>query len=146
MNMQLHNVKQVFTNIRQKLDTHKMRYLLAGGWNTLFGYSTGIILYYAFSNYLHVLEIGLLANIVNITMAFLTYKLFVFQTEGNWIREYFRTYLVYGGATLAGLVLLWAMVGGLSMPFWLAQGLVMITIILASYVSHSRFTFRKKTN
>jgi putative flippase GtrA len=93
-----------------------------------------------------VLEIGLLANIVNITMAFLTYKLFVFQTEGNWIREYFRTYLVYGGATLAGLVLLWAMVGGLSMPFWLAQGLVMITIILASYVSHSRFTFRKKTN
>ena|SRR4030067_2569452 len=144
MNKKLSNTKQVYSAARQKLDTHKVRYLLAGGWNTLFGYSTGIILYYSFSKYLHVIEIGVLANIIAITMAFLTYKLFVFQTKGNWLREYFRSYIVYGGMALLGIGLLWIMVDGLNIPFWLAQGLVVVAVVVISYISHSRFTFRKQ--
>jgi putative flippase GtrA len=124
------------------LDKRKIRYLLAGGWNTLFGYSTGVFLYYAFSSYLHIIMIGLLANILAITMAYLTYKLFVFQTEGNWLREYFRSYLVYGGMALLGTGILWIMVDGLNIPFWLAQGLVVAATMIITYISHSRFTFK----
>jgi putative flippase GtrA len=141
MIMQVGNSKQVFATIRKKLDTQKTRYLLAGGWNTLFGYCSTIALYYAFSNRLHVIEIGVLGNIIAITMAFLTYKLFVFQTKGNWLREYFRSYLVYGGIALLGIVMLWALVDGLKMPFWQAQGLVMVMAVVISYISHARFTF-----
>jgi putative flippase GtrA len=134
----------MISTIRQALDERKVRYLLAGGWNTVFGYSTGVALYYAFSNYLHVIVIATLANIIAITMSFSTYKLFVFQTHGNWLHEYFRSYLVYGGMALVGIGLLWIMVDGLNIPFWLAQGLVILSTVVISYIGHSRFTFRNK--
>ena len=132
----------MISTVRKNLDNRKIRYLLAGGWNTLFGYSTGVVLYYAFSRYLHITVIALLANILAITMAYLTYKLFVFQTQGNWLSEYFRSYLVYGGMALLGIGFLWVMVDGLNIPFWLAQGLVVVATVIISYFSHSRFTFK----
>ncbi len=144
MSIQANNTKQVFATFRKKFDTQKVRYLLAGGWNTLFGYVISVALYYTLSNRLHVVEIAVLGNIIAITMAYLTYKLFVFQTKGNWLREYFRSYIVYGGIALLGIVMLWAMVDGGGIPFWLAQGLVLAAVVVISYVSHSRFTFRKK--
>ncbi len=108
----------------------------------MFGYGTGVGLYYAFSSYLHITIIALLANILSITMAYLTYKLFVFQTQGNWLREYFRSYIVYGGMALLGIGMLWIMVDGLKIPFWIAQGLVVVATVIISYISHSRFTFK----
>jgi putative flippase GtrA len=143
MKMQTSSTKQLFAAARQKLDTQRMRYLLAGGWNTFFGYTASIVIYSLLSNRLHVVEIAVLGNIIAITMAFLTYKLFVFQTKGNWLREYFRSYLVYGGMALVGIGLLWIMVDGLHIPFWQAQGLVILLTVVISYFGHSRFTFRK---
>lgn len=140
--MQVSNAKQLFATIKKNLGTKKTRYLLAGGWNTLFGYATSITLYYTFSDRLHVIEIGVLGNIIAITMAFLTYKLYVFQTKGNWLLEYFRSYLVYGGVALLGVGMLWILVDGLRIPFWLAQGLVIVVAVAISYISHARFTFR----
>ncbi len=145
MNILSNNAECLILNIKQKLNTPKIRYLLAGGWNTVFGYSVGVILYYAFSNSLHVIAIGLLANFFAITMSFLTYKLFVFRTKGDWVREYFRSYLVYGAMALLGICMLWFMVDGFKIPFWLAQGLVILFTVIISYVGHSRFTFRKNS-
>lgn len=132
----------MISTIRKYWYSRKIRYLLAGGWNTLFGYSTGVALYYSLSNYLHLIEIALLANAIAITMAFLSYKLFVFQTQGNWLREYFRSYLVYGVMALFGIALLWIMVDGFDTPFWLAQAIVVVATVIISYISHSRFTFK----
>lgn len=136
--------KEILATARKWLESQKVRYLVAGGWNTLFGYCVGLGIYYAFAGRLHIVEIGVLANVIAITMAFVTYKLFVFKTRGNWLREYFRSYLVYGGMALLGIGMLWALVDGLRMPFWLAQGMVVLATIMASYVSHSRFTFRRQ--
>jgi putative flippase GtrA len=72
-----------------------------------------------------------------------TYKMFVFQTKGNWLAEYLRTYLVYGGIAIVGIGLLWILVDGLVLPFWIAQGLVIAVTVVISYLSHSRFTFRQ---
>ena len=110
----------------------------------MFGYCVGVILYYTLSKRLHVVEIAIMGNILAITMSFLTYKLFVFRTKGNWMQEYFRSYIVYGGIALGGIALLWAMVDGLKIPFWLAQGLVIILSVCISYISHSRFTFKSR--
>ncbi|MHB8741986.1 MAG: GtrA family protein [Sulfuricaulis sp.] len=128
------------------LDSRKARYLIAGGWNTLFGYGVGVGLYYGLSQHMHVIGIGALANVLAITMAFLTYKLFVFQTKGNWAQEYLRCYLVYGGIAILGIALLWATVDGLHMQIWLAQGIVILVTVIVSYTGHARFTFRKKND
>ena len=124
-------------------DPQKIRYLIAGGWNTVFGYFCGIALYYGLDGKDNLIFVGITANILSITMAFLTYKLYVFHTKGNWLIEYFRTYLVYGLSGIVSLGILWVLVTGLQLPFWLSQGVVIILTIFASYILHGRFTFKK---
>lgn len=119
----------------------KIRYLLAGGFNTIFGYSISVSLYVLFGKILHVVAISLAANIIAITVSFLIYKYFVFKTSGNGLKEYFRSYLVYGSSALIGTFCLWLLVDIFNIAFWLSQGLVMLIAVLFSYVGHKRFTF-----
>ena len=124
------------------LEKQSLRYLMAGGWNTVFGYGIGVGLYTILSSQLHVAVIAAIANIFAITMSFLTYKLFVFKTTGNWLSEYGRSYLVYGSMALLSIVLLWAMVDHLGMDIWYAQALVILLTVGVSYLGHKFFTFR----
>lgn len=136
-------VDMLTARIRYALaDPTKIRYLLAGAWNTFFGYFVGLALYYGFEGRVHVIVVGVMANILAITMAFLTYKLFVFRTTGNWASEYFRAYLVYGVTGIMSIALLWLLVDGLEFPFWLGQGMAIVLTVIASYVFHARFTFK----
>jgi putative flippase GtrA len=75
----------------------------------------------------------------------LTYKFFVFKTKGKWLAEYLKCYLVYGMAAVLSLFLVWGLVDGLDIPFWLAQGLVMILSVAFSYFGHSRFSFADRS-
>ena len=124
------------------LKKQSLRYLLAGGWNTVFGYGLGVGLYTILSSQLHVAVIAAIANILAITMSFLTYKLFVFKTTGNWLSEYGRSYLVYGSMALLSIILLWAMVDYLGVDIWYAQALVILLTVGVSYLGHKFFTFR----
>ena len=125
-------------------EDQRARYLAAGAVNTLFGYLSSNALYYSLSSHLHILAIGAIASVINITFSFLTYKLYVFRTKGNWLREYLRCYVVYGVGTVIALLAMWLLVDFLSVQFWLAQALVMAVIIVFSYFGHSRFSFAKK--
>jgi len=128
------------------LDNDKIRYLIAGAWNTIFGYVSGLSIYYAVGDHVHVVFVALIANVLAITMAFLTYKIFVFRSKGNWLVEYFRAYVVYGATAVLGIGLLWILVDGANVPFWLAQGLAIFITVVVSYIGHSRFTFRRQEN
>jgi len=116
--------------------------LLIGGLNTLVGYLLGIGLYYLLSSQLHILLIAAAANVLAISFSFCTYKLLVFRTRSNWLAEYRRSYVVYGGMALLSTVLLWALVDGLQQPIWLAQALAVGLTVFVSYLGHSRYTFR----
>jgi putative flippase GtrA len=122
-------------------ESRKMMYLLAGAWNTLFGYTVGLLLYSYLSDRFHIITISVIANILAISMSYFTYKLFVFKTAGNWWPEYLRSYVVYGGSALVGTGLLWLQVDYLHIPFWLAQGLAIALTVIFSYMGHARFTF-----
>lgn len=124
-------------------DLRQGRYLLVGGFNTLVGYGLGVGLYLALAARLHILVIGVIANVLAITVSFTTYKYLVFRSPGRWLVEYLRSYLVYGGSALVGIMLLWLLVDGLRLPIWLAQGLAIILTVIASYLGHDRFTFRR---
>ena len=132
----------LYSKILMILLSQKLRFLLAGGWNTAFGYACAVGLYYHFSEYFGVIGIGILSNIMSITMSFVTYKVFVFKTRGGWAKEYLRTYLVYGISSLIGILILYIGVECLRFPFWLVQGVAVILVTIISYQSHSRFTFK----
>lgn len=121
----------------------KFRYLLVGGWNTLFGFMAGPVIYYGLHGKVHVVLVGVVAYIMSITMAFITHKLFVFRTKGRWLSEYCRSYVVYGGTAAIGIAALWVLVDGMAVPFWIAQVLIMTTTVIISYFGHSKFTFNR---
>ena len=122
--------------------TKSIRYLLAGGWNTAFGYFLGVGLYLLLSDRLHITLIAIICNILAISMSFLTYKLFVFKTSGNWLTEYLRSFVVYGTMALLGILLLWCFVDLLGVKIWWAQALVIFLTVFISYFGHKLFTFK----
>ncbi len=123
--------------------SEKMRYLLAGGWNTIFGYLVGIGIFLLLNQYINIILIAILGNIISITMSFITYKLFVFKTRGHWLSEYLKCHLVYGVNTLLGTFFLWLFVDRLSFNIWLAQAAVILPVIIISYLMHKSFTFKR---
>jgi putative flippase GtrA len=126
------------------LNQKKVRYLLVGGLNTLLGYTIGVGIYKAFDNNLDIVWIGLISNILSITVSFLSYKILVFRTKGMWLAEYMKSYIVYGGIALIGIFFLWLFVDKMNISIWLAQALVIGLTVIVSYLGHSRFTFRRQ--
>lgn len=116
-------------------------FLAIGAGNTAFAYVATTALYYALAPWLHIVAIGVIANVVCITEAFIAYKLFVFRSRGRWLVQYLRCYVVYGGNALIGIAGLWLLVDAIRVPFWIAQGGLMIVGIAVSYAGHDRFTF-----
>jgi putative flippase GtrA len=126
------------------IDVQKLRYLAVGGVNTVVGYGIGVAAYQQLVGSLHIFVIGILANIVAITFSFLTYKTLVFRTNGHWLQEYLKAYVVYGGVAVFGIVLLWLFVNQIGLSIWIAQGLVTMLTVAVSYIGHKRYTFSKK--
>jgi putative flippase GtrA len=125
------------------IPSKKARYIVVGALNTAVGYGIGVIGYLLLENRVSLIGIGIICNIVAITFSFVTYKCWVFQTKGQWLTEYARCYLVYGGTAVLGVGLLWLLVGKLAISIWFAQGLIIIITIIVSYLGHNRFTFRR---
>lgn len=128
-------------NLSLNYHSHKVRFFIAGSWNTVFGYSLSLVLYSLLNSYLHILAISLIANILSISMSFITYKIFVFKLKGNWLKEYIRCYIVYGMISLISMSILWISVDFIKIPFWISQGLLIPIMILFSYIGHKKFTF-----
>jgi putative flippase GtrA len=59
--------------------------------------------------YLTVVAASVLSMPLNITVAYLGYKLFVFRTKGNYLGEWLKCFAVYGTAMIPGLVILSAL-------------------------------------
>ena len=126
-------------------DSQKIRYLFVGSWNTLFGYFLGATLFLLLNSRLHLVVIAIIANIIAISMSFVTYKLIVFRTRDSWLAEYCRCYVVYGFNALLGIPFLWILVDKLGLNIWIAQGFAILATVIISYFLHKRFTFRSKS-
>lgn len=127
------------------------RYLLVGTWNTLFGYGT----YALFTAVLDpvvphsYIWASLLSSLLNITVAYLGYKWFVFKTKGNYLREWLRCVAVYSGGIVFGLIALPVLVHlirrnthFLAEAPYIAGALVTLFVVAYSFLGHKKFSFR----
>ncbi|MCU0641435.1 MAG: GtrA family protein [Candidatus Margulisbacteria bacterium] len=129
--------------MRKLYDRHrqKINYLLVGGWNTVVGYLVFVSLYYLLVASVHYLLIWLVSNVISITNAYIGYKLFVFKTRGNYLREYLRFYLVYGVSMALNVVFLALCVEQFKLsPPVVQAGWLFINVII-SYYGHKHFSF-----
>ena len=125
------------------LSNLKYRYLLVGFINTCFGYVVGIGMYLLLEKILHIALIAVLINIITISFSFSTYKVFVFRTEGQWLKEYFRSYFVYGTSALISIFILWFLIGKVETNIYFAQAATIVITVAISYLGHRYFTFKK---
>lgn len=131
-------------NILFSLNSKSASYLLVGVWNTIFAFVIGVSIYALLSDQLHTVLIGIICNVICISMSFMTYKLFVFKTSGNWVSEYGRSYLVYGATAFLGTALLWFMVDYLNFNIWYVQAFIILITVFISFLGHNFFTFRSR--
>jgi putative flippase GtrA len=130
-----------------------LRYILVGGFNTIFGYGLFALLTWSFKglgsyNYMYA---AVLSNVIAISVAFLGYKWFVFRTRGNYLVEWIRCFGVYGSSALIGLAGLPILVPILRHTLhkpeqapYIAGAILMVVTVLFSFVGHKKFSFRQK--
>lgn len=121
----------------------KARYLAAGAWNTLFGYAAFVVLCHAAQALrMHYLGALTLSHVLSTMNAYLSYKHFVFKTGGAWLHEYLRFSAVYWAMFAVNLAALPALVHATGLGPVPAQGILLVATVCASYLAHTRFSFR----
>lgn len=120
----------------------KIRYLIAGGWNTLFGYCTFAALLFIFAKQLHYILILVITYVISVSNAYVSYKFLVFRTKGNYLREYLRFYLVYGAVFVANLILLPISVELLNIKPLISQAMIIAGAVVISYFGHKHYSFQ----
>ena len=128
-----------------------IRYLLVGTWNTCFGYAAFAFLTYLLTDVIPYayMAASIISSIIAITLAYIGYKLFVFRTKGNYLREYLRFYVVYGASAAVNLALLPLLVTVLNFfmlqkvyaPYLAGAILTSVTVVI-SFLGHRNFSFR----
>jgi putative flippase GtrA len=128
-----------------------LRYLVVGGWNTLFGYACFSVLTALLDRVLKhgYIIASVLASLINITVTFFGYKWFVFKTRGNYLREWLRVVGVYSTSILIGAALLPVLVFFIHhISHWdraapyVAGALLTMCSMMYSFLAHKQFSFR----
>jgi putative flippase GtrA len=98
----LRELRRLIKRIAQHIPSDQLiRYLVVGAWNTLFGYGCFFLFVRLF---LHLMPsqpllgasaASVVSTVINITVSFVGYKLFVFKSRGKFLYEYARSFLVF---------------------------------------------------
>jgi putative flippase GtrA len=134
-----------YQRLKKVFNTQEVRFLIAGGWNTLFGYAVYAIPYYFLHKWVHYMVIAVVGNVFAITMAYVTHKFFVFRTKGNVLREYVKFIGVYGVTTVIGLTALPFCVEILKFSPYIAPLFILVVTTVISFLGHKYFSFKHKT-
>jgi putative flippase GtrA len=144
-------------NMTKRLaEMQSVRFLVIGGCNTLFGVADTFVLL----KLLLMLRpdqpklMGTVAmaasSIINIAFSFLTYKWFVFQTKGNYLKEYLRSLTIYLPslalntlliAPLAALLKRWT--GYEHGSVYIAMATILTITIVFSFFGHKHVSFKQ---
>jgi putative flippase GtrA len=120
-----------------------IRYLLVGGWNTLFAFLAFAALNAAFGDDVNYMFLLPAATVLAILNAYIGYRTFVFKVKGHWWRDLGRFSLVYAGAFVANLTILPFLVEIVGLPVLVAQGIVTGGTVIVSFFGHRSFSFSR---
>lgn len=121
----------------------KLRFLLVGGYNTVFSYLLYILFLYLLNNDSPQIAL-ILSFLISSLNSYLTQKFFVFNTRGHYLKEYLRCVETWGIAYLFNVGLLWICIHYLKLNAYIAQIPVLILISIINYILLKYFAFRKK--
>ncbi len=122
----------------------KLRFILVGGYNTVFAYLVFCLLEKFVGLYLHYLVILVLAHCISTSNSFFNFRFFVFRSRGNFFHEYLRTNLVYLGYLVCNAAMLYILKDLLQINVLLAQLICVIILTIVVYFVHKNYSFKQR--
>ncbi len=120
----------------------KLRFLLVGGFNTVFGYGVFAFLLIVLQlSYKNAIWIG---YVISVNVSIFTMRYYVFRSNGIWYKEYSKGWGVYLTTMVLNYFAMFIMVDIYKINELLAQGFYTIGITILTYLLHRYFTFAHK--
>jgi putative flippase GtrA len=129
----------------------KVRFVLVGVWNTIFGYLVFVGLDILFASlfskrYVAYMSAAVLSNILAIINAYIFHKYITFQSHARGkdiITEFARFFSTYLFSMILGLILLPVLVEVIGIGPRISGALLIPVTVIISYIGHSRFSFKR---
>ncbi len=143
-------MKRIFDYLWVNHET-KVRFILIGLWNTIFGYLIFVLFDYLFNlffspRYVAYMAAAVLSNVIAVSNAYFFHRHFTFKskTKGKAaFREYLRFYITYMITFVLSLILLPILVELLKLDPKVAAAIITVLLTIVSYISHNQFSFRQ---
>lgn len=119
----------------------KVKFLIIGGYNTLFSLILGNLMYYFLPLNYTIIAIAL--YIISVTNSYMTYKIFLFKTKGNILKELIRANITYLSTFCLNLFLMFVFVSILQMEKIIAFNIASVIVVIVIYTMHKFFTFKQ---
>ncbi len=119
----------------------KLRFLLVGGFNT-------VVSYMMFACFIFLIgaekyqQSLILSWILSSCISFTTQKIFVFQTKGNWLKEYIKCILTWSIGYFINAGTLEAVIVLLKMNVYIGQALSILLTTVITYILFKHFAFK----
>ncbi len=120
----------------------KLRFVLVGGYNTVFAYAVFCLFQIVFGKYLNYIIILAITNFVSVINSFFNFKIFVFRSKQKVLPEFIRAVLVYFGYFCCNAILLFV-IKNLGVNLFLSQFICVVILTVAVYFSHKYFSFKQ---
>lgn len=141
----LKDMYSITTSISRALTSEKVKFLLVGLVNTVFGFVSYSVIYSAMGSQANVALAVITSYFLASLLAFFLYKKFVFRVAGHIFRDYSKFVVVYVPSLLVNILLLPLLVKCLNMNPYFAQAFVLSILAILSYLGHKFFTFSRPT-
>lgn len=130
--------------VRRWRDHEKLRFLIVGASNTVFGYAAFAGAYFLLRNRLHYLAILVLAHFLSVLYAFIGHKFLTFKAKGHLFADFLRFNLTYLSALALGLAGLPFLVEVCRIHPLVSQAMLITVNTIGTYVLHKRLSFRRR--
>ena len=120
----------------------KLRYLLVGGYNTVFAYGLFVILEIALRNYINYIFVLIIAHFLSVFNSFITFRIFVFRSVSHFWREFAKVNLVYLFYLTLNIVTLYFLNTIIGVNLFAAQVICIVILTLLFYYVHEHFSFK----
>jgi len=131
-------------NFTKKIKTKfNLIYILIGICNTIIGYLVGVVSFLSLYDFVGILGVSIVSNIFSISISYFNFKFFLFKTTGNYIAEYFKSYLNYGVSFILSTILLLILIEKIELNIYFSQLIIMPLIVMINYIGNRFFVFKK---
>ena len=131
----------------------KLRFLLVGGFNTVFAYfllnflNIALSLLWTEKSEVLIANMALLIQyIITINVSFITMRYYVFQSHGNIMKEWLKAWSVYIFIYLINAPVLTFFISYLNLSVWLAQGIYLVLSTILTFILHKYYSFKQSNH